>query len=114
MQSQHVDLEVNAGRSTYQSNLDASSKVLYSKIQIVPGPAKKGKQQYVANALTEKSKERDGVIVNYSKLMAEVDGPLGGRLQFSKNQTKVGIKKGLQSLNNTNANLNSSSTFNEK
>ena len=39
---------------------------------------------------------------------------MGGRLQFSKNQTKIGIKKNLQSLNNANANLNCSTTFNEK
>lgn len=44
IQAKHFDLEKDAGRTTYQSNLDASSKTLYSKIQIVPGPTKKGKQ----------------------------------------------------------------------
>lgn len=114
VQAKHFALEKDAGRSTYQSNLDASSKMLYSKIQIVPGPTKKSKQQYVANAVTEHSKERDGAAVSQSRRAAEVEPSLGGRLQLSKNQTKVGIKKNLQSLNNTNANLNSSGMLNDK
>lgn len=68
----------------------------------------------MANAATEKSKERDGGALSQSRRAVEVEPSLGGRLQLSKNQTKVGIKKNLQSLNNTNANLNSSGMLSDK
>lgn len=118
IQSQQPGKEKSADRLTYQSNFDSSSKMLYSKIQIVPGPGKKGQQlqPYLANLSTEKSRERETALVNYSKLAAaEAEGGEPGARQVQlKNQTKVGIKKNLQSLNNTNANLNSSGMLNER
>lgn len=49
--------------------------MLYSKIQIVPGASKKGRQQVTGTASNEKSREREAITVNYSKLV-DPDGPI--------------------------------------
>ena len=55
----------------------------------MPGPTKKGKQQYMANSSTEKSKERESAVVNYTKLAAEAVDREWAAMTFPADGTAV-------------------------